>query len=347
MGATPWPVAEIHTVGELGDHLGLSSGQLQWFADVRSWERTATDEPLRQYRYRWIPTSGGSRLIEAPKGTLRHVQRVLLRTILNHVPIHDAAHGFAAGRSIHGFVAPHVGAAVLVKADLRSFFSSIRAGRVFALWRRMGYPEPVAHALTGLTTNAVPSAVLRRSPTPNPHLAMLLRGPHLPQGSPTSPALANLLAFHLDVRLSALAASFGAAYTRYADDLAFSGPASLQKRQAALLRLTDEIVGDEGFRLNALKTATAGPGRRHRLGGVVINTRPNIDRRAYDQLKAEIHDAVTNGPQAANRRGVIHFRAHLLGRINWVAELNPVRAERLHASFAQITWPDTSTSGID
>lgn len=344
MGPTPWPVPELHSVGELADHLGLAAGQLQWFADVRSWERIVADEPLRQYRYRWMSSSSGSRLIEAPKGTLRHIQRVLLRTILDEIPIHDAAHGFATGRSIHGFIAPHVGASMLVKADLQAFFNSIRAGRVYALWRRMGYPEPVAHVLTGLVTNAVPSAVLRRSPTPNSHLAALLRGPHLPQGAPTSPALANLLAFHLDVRLNALAASFGAVYTRYADDLAFSGLTSLRRRPTALLRLTDEIARDEGFRLNPLKTAILGPGQRHRLGGVVINTRPNVDRRDYDQLKAEIHDAVINGPAAANRRGVAHLRAHLLGRISWVAELNPSRAERLRDSFERIVWPKTTNA---
>lgn len=339
MGSSPWPVPSIGSLRELEERFGLSFGQLQWFADARSWERIVADEPLRHYRYRWVPSSSGSRLIEAPKGTLRHIQRVVLRTILHHAPVHDAAHGFVPGRSIHGFVAPHVGAAVLVKADLQSFFGSIRAGRVYALWRRMGYPEPVAHVLTGLTTNAVPSAVVRRSPTPNPALAMLLRGPHLPQGAPTSPMLANLLAFHLDVRLVALAESFGAVYTRYADDLAFSGPPTLRRRSAALLRLIDTIVRDEGFRLNPRKTAAVGPGQRHRLGGMVINARPNPDRRDYDQLKAEIHDAITNGPAAANRGGVEHFRAHLLGRISWVAELNPQRAARLRSSFDRIVWP--------
>ncbi len=341
MRATPWPVAEIDSLGDLAEHLGLSTGRLRWFADVRSWERAVGVEPLRQYRYRWLPSSSGFRLIEAPKGTLRHIQRVLLRTILNHVPIHDAAHGFHVGRSIHGFVAPHVGAPVLIKADLRAFFTSITAGRVFGLWRRMGYAEPVAHVLTGLTTNAVPSSVLRRSPAADHHLAALLRGPHLPQGAPTSPALANLLAFHLDVRLDAMARSFGANYTRYADDLAFSGAATLEKRQLALLRLAEEIVRDEGFRLNPLKTAVAGPAQRHRLAGIVVNARPNIDRREYDQLKAELHDAVTNGPVVANRRDNPHFRDHLLGRIGWVAELNPPRAERLEAMFDRITWDTT------
>ncbi len=344
MGASPWPVAELHSVGELADHLGLSAGQLQWFADARSWERIGADEPLRQYRYRWIPSSSGSRLIEAPKGMLRHIQRVLLRTILNHVPVHDAAHGFRAGRSIHGFVAPHAGEPVIIKADLQAFFTSITAGRVFGLWRLMGYAEPVAHLLTGLTTNAVPSPVLRSSPTPDHRLAALLRGPHLPQGAPTSPAVANLIAFHLDVRLAAMARSLDANYTRYADDLAFSGSTTLGRRQRALLRLTEEIVRNEGFRLNPLKTAVAGPGRRHRLAGVVINTRPNIDRRGYDQLKAELHDAVVNGPVAANRRGIPHFRAHLRGRIGWVAELNPPRAQRLQATFDRIAWLENDKS---
>jgi RNA-directed DNA polymerase len=71
---------------------------------------------------------------------------------------------------------------------------------------------------------------------------------------------------------------------------------------------------------------------------VVINQRPNIDRRQFDQLKAELHDAARNGPAEANRRGVVNFREHLEGRIGWVNELNSTRADRLRKVFDQIAW---------
>lgn len=352
MGPTRWPVAPLDTVRDLGEHLGLTPARLAWFADVRSLETSADDERLRHYGYRWVPTrTGGVRLLEAPKRQLRHIQRVVLRTILDHVPPHDAACGFRPGGSVHRFVAPHVGQAVVLRFDLRAFFASATAGRIYGLWRTAGYPEPVAHVLTGLTTNAAPPAVLQLLSTGADRSAARsmrthLAHPHLPQGAPTSPALANLVAHGLDRRLTGLAARLGARSTRYADDLAFSGPPSLGRRAPAMIRLVDAIVRDEGFTLNAAKTTWAGPGQRHRLGGLVINTTPNVDRRDYDRLRAVLHDAVHHGPTVADRHGVGDgaFRAHLLGRISWVAAANPARGDRLRATFDRIAWPEPSSA---
>jgi RNA-directed DNA polymerase len=328
--ALRWPVAPLADVRAVAEHLGLSMPTLRWMADVRALERTVTDEALRHYRYRWVAkSSGGARLIESPKPTLRHAQRTILRTVLDAIPAHDAAHGFRRGRSVRTFVAPHIGAPVLVGLDLEAFFSSISAGRVFGLFETAGYASEVAHVLTGLVTNAVPPSV---SDDPR-H-----RQPHLPQGAPTSPALANLVAWSLDCRLAGLAARFDARYTRYADDLAFSGGRSLARSAPALVRCATSIVRQEGLRINDAKTRVAGPGARHRLGGVVVNERAGIDRREIDGLRALLHDAARNGVAAANRRGVPDLRAHVLGRISWVASIDPRRGEQLRQQFERVDW---------
>ena len=70
----------------------------------------------------------------------------------------------------------------------------------------------------------------------------------------------------------------------------------------------------------------------------MVNERVNVDRREYDALKAILHDASVNGPAAANRHGVPEFRAHLLGRISWVASLNPRRGERLRERLERVDW---------
>ena len=136
------------------------------------------------------------------------------------------------GRSVHTHAAVHAGAGLVLRLDLRDFFASVPAARVFGVLATLGYPAPVARALTGLATNRAPVAVLAAmDPAPRPGLVAAryalerrLAAPHLPQGAPTSPALANLAAFSLDRRLTGLAAAFGLAYSRYADDLTFSGP---------------------------------------------------------------------------------------------------------------------------
>jgi retron-type reverse transcriptase len=152
--------------------------------------------------------------------------------------------------------------------------------------------------------------------------------------------LANLAAFRLDRRLAGLAASMALRYSRYADDLTFSGPAQLQRRRRRLEELIAEIASEEGFAVNTRKTALHSAGGRQSVCGVVVNVRPNVLRSEYDQLKAILHNAARHGPDSQNRAGVPDFEAHLRGRISWVASLNPARGERLRRRFAEIRWDD-------
>ncbi|HET7489332.1 MAG TPA: reverse transcriptase family protein [Acidimicrobiales bacterium] len=348
MGERRWPVVPLDTVRDLRDLLGLTLPDLRWLADVRGLERGAPEGPLRHYRYRWVPKGDGSgRLIEAPKQTLKHIQRVLLREILDRVPPDAHAHGFHPGRSALTFAAAHAGRPLVVRLDLEDFFSSVPAGRAFGVYRRCGYPEPVAHLLTGLTTNAVPSTVLAGAPRPLAagdldrwrRQARRLAAPHLPQGAPTSPAVANLAALRLDRRLAGLAGAAGLTYGRYADDLALSSPHRLPAGQVArLLDAAAGIAAEEGFRLNASKTTVRHAGQRQRLVGLVVNERPTIGRHEYDRLRAILHNAARHGPAGQNRAGHADFRAHLRGRVVWVEHVDPRRGARLRATFEQIDW---------
>lgn len=346
MGKRRWPVAELETISELGELLELDSGRLDWLADVRGLERSVSSEQLRNYRYAWLAREGAPpRAIERPKSMLKAAQRRVLREVLDQIPAHEAAHGFVAGRSARSHAALHTRAEVVLRLDLEDFFASVTAGRVFGIFRTAGYAEGVAHTLTALCTNVVPHAEWVALPRPSEpliaahwRLGRRLATPHLPQGAPTSPALASLAAFSLDRRLTGLAAAFGARYTRYADDLAFSGDASLRERAGRIAELVAEIARDEGFLLNAAKTRAMPRSTRQQLCGVVVNEHPNVPRREYDLLKATIHDAARNGPAAANRAELPDFRAHLLGRIAWVEQLNPPRGRRLRNRFSAIEW---------
>jgi RNA-directed DNA polymerase len=342
-----WPVAAVDSVPALAEALELSVGQLAWLADVRSLERTVTNAKLRNYRYRTLARGGGlPRVIESPKARLKEIQRWVLRSILDQVPAHDAAHGFVRGRSVAGHARLHVGRDVVLRFDLKDFFASIAAARVHGIFRTLGYTSSVAHTLTGLCTNVVPLAVwtdIARMATSAPvqsrfWLGRELATPHLPQGAPTSPALANLAGFGLDRRLTGLAAALDLRYSRYADDLTFSGSHQVRARSAALQRLVAQIASEEGFVLNRSKTLLRTAASRQSVCGVVVNAHPNVTRAEYDRLKAILHNAARDGPDSQNRDGLAHFDAHLRGRIEWVASLNPVRGESLRRRFGQIDW---------
>jgi RNA-directed DNA polymerase len=341
-----WAVPPIADIVELGEHLGLHVQHVRWYADQRGMERDAPDEALRHYTYRWIPKrSGGGRLLEMPKPMLRFFQRRILHEILDPIPLHAAAHGFRRGRSVATFAAPHAGHPTVIRLDLESFFASVSAARVVGIFRTAGYPDPVARSLAGMVTNTVPFAVRRTAPGPRVdddgrhrrHLTQLGH-PHLPQGAPTSPAIANLAAFGLDRRLGGLAATYSATYTRYADDLAFSGGHRLGRHQLQLVERVRRIVVAEGFRVNDAKTRVRTAGERQAVAGLVVNDHPQVPREEYDRLRAVLHDASVNGPAAANRAGHPDFRSHLLGRIGWVATGSSTRAAKLQRQFAAIEW---------
>ncbi len=340
MSGARWGVAELDDLRDLRELLGMTPWDLERFADVRSFERTARHEPMRNYRYRWIAKrSGGARLIEAPKPILAHAQRTLLRNVFDRVPPHRSAHGFVRGRSVVSAARPHVGADVVIRLDLDAFFASVPVGRVFETLCACGYHRAVAHKITGFVTNAVPPGVLDSAPSrPTRRVARLLRHVHLPQGAPTSPAAANLAAYSMDRRLGALAETFDATYTRYADDLTLSGGSELRRGIGRCLELARAIVIDEGLRINDRKTKVMGRAQSQHVLGIVVNEHLNVARRDVDRLRAELHDARLHGPAAANRRGVNDYRSHLRGRIEWVGQVNPDRAAKLLASFDQIDW---------
>lgn len=130
----------------------------------------------------------------------------------------------------------------------------------------------------------------------------------------------------------------GATYTRYADDLVFSGSRTLNEGADRLRATVAEIVREEGFALNERKSSFVTRAGQQRVCGIVVNERLNVPRREYDQLKAVLHNAERHGARSQNRAGVPDFRTHLLGRVAWVESLHPGRGARLRGQLARIDW---------
>ena len=342
--ARKWPVPPIESVAALAEWLGVDIGYLLWFADLKGLGYKERSSKLRHYHYRILAKDSGSiRLIEAPKQALKKVQQRILSGILDKVPAHSATHGFVKGRSIKTYVAPHVGQRVVLRMDLRDFFPSFRAARIQSFFRTLGYPEAVADLLGGICTNATPRDVWRQvrfagDPVQLWGVRSFYTQPHLPQGAPTSPALANLCSYRLDCRLAGLAKSVGVHYTRYADDLAFSGDERFKERVERFSTHVAAILLEEGFAVHHRKTRIMREGVRQRLAGLVTNQHPNIPRRDFDRLKATLTNCVRTGPESQNREAHPNFRLHLVGRVSFVEMINPVKGKRLRSVFDQIRW---------
>ena len=353
MGTPPARLGElsiraIPTEAALATWLGLTDGQLRWYADLTGRNRKHAEGPLRTYRYRWVPKPGGrARLLEIPKPRLKQIQRKVLDEILHKIPLHPAAHGFRPGHSVVTNATPHCGKRVVLRFDFADFFPSVPAARVVRIFRTVGYPETVARLLAGLCTTSLPAAVWAARPARpadgSDHPARTrFASRHLPQGAPTSPALANLAAFRLDRRLANLAAAVRADYTRYADDLTFSGGADLTRRTKRFAAAVAVVCAEEGFTLNFRKMRVMRQGGRQRVTGVVVNIRPNVPRTDFDRLKAILTNCVRHGPGTQNRENRADFRAHLAGRVAHVAAITPVRGRRLWELFDRIRWDEPS-----
>ncbi|HVJ85547.1 MAG TPA: reverse transcriptase family protein, partial [Caulifigura sp.] len=327
----------LQTPAHVAEWLGIPLGQLAWLSGRFFENHKPQSERGAHYHFRWIrKRSGGHRLIEAPKPRLKAVQEKILREILDKADAHPRAFGFIKGRSAVLNAAEHVAPYVLFKLDLENFYPSVRYARVVAIFRTLGFSRAAALWLARLTTSAVPSSMSFPGGDPyglNPYLSR-----HLPQGAPTSPALANMSAYGLDVRLTGLAKSFGATYTRYADDLTFSGSHKFAGGLRDFIPLAESIVRHERFVVNTSKRRILRRSGRQSVTGVVVNQHLNVAREAYDRLKATLHNCVKHGPSTQNRGAHPEFAAHLLGRVAQLSAINPAKGAKLKTLYERIDW---------
>lgn len=312
----------LRTERELAEWLGIPLSRLRWYTHDR-----AADTTWHYIRYAVPKRNGGERVILAPKRELKALQRKVLSGILANVPAAPSAHGFVPGRSILTNARPHAGRQVVLKLDLKDFFPSVTFPRVRGLFIALGYSFSLASTLALLCTEYDREAFDRDGTR-----YYISIGPrHLVQGAPTSPALANLVTWRLDRRLGGLATKRGFTYTRYADDLTFSGD-DLEAVHG-VRSLAQRIVAEERFAVNPAKTRIARRAARQIVTGLVVNERVATPRELRRRLRAILHNARNGDLAAQNRAGRSHFRAYLQGLIAFVHAANPAHAARLRASL--------------
>ena len=269
------------------------------------------------YRKVKIPKkSGGTRNLNIPSVNLKQIQRWILDNILYNIPISDVSNGFCRHKSIVTNASKHLNKECVINVDIKDFFPSIDQKRAYRIFRYYGYSKEVSLVFAKICTYKN----------------------QLPQGSPASPYLSNIACVMLDKRLNRLAQKYDAQYTRYADDITFSGKYGMGR----IISIIDQIIEDEGFHLNQKKTRITFRDQRQEVTGLLVNNSTlRVDKRYKRKVKQEIYYCLKYG--VSDHLDYINceksfYKEHLYGKVFYIKMIEPVEGERLIKTLEKVEW---------
>ncbi|MBK5719732.1 retron St85 family RNA-directed DNA polymerase [Dysgonomonas sp. Marseille-P4677] len=216
--------------------------------------------------------SGGYRTISAPNKTLLNIQRVIYKRILLSVNLNPASMGFRQNISVAHNAKAHLGNKQILKVDIVDFFGSIKKQRIIETFGKIGYPSNISEVLAELCT---------------------LEG-KLPQGAATSPTLSNIVAHEMDVKLVSIAQKNNLTYTRYADDLTFSGENIFFE---LIFSEINNIVREGKFIIQRKKTRFLTEKRRKIVTGISVSSGKKlmIPKAKKREIRKNVHYILTKG----------------------------------------------------
>ena len=289
--------------------------------------------------------SGANRTINAPVKGLKSILRSLNFVLQCMYEPHEVATGFVMNKSIVDNAKKHVGHHYVLNLDLKDFFHSFDRNRlkmsfIYEPFNLSGDREPLAFLLASLCTH--PFEIDGEVKTV------------LPQGSPTSPTLTNILCKKLDRRLNGLANRFGATFTRYADDITFSSPHNIYNDETFNKELKRIIEEDQELAINPKKTRLQKSGYRQEATGLIINDKVNVRRRYVKQIRMWLYcwekygyvkaEQIFKRDYIADKGHVKNMNAHLINVLDGKLEfLKMVKGEedgtyrRLKERFDKLT----------
>ena len=247
----------------------------------------------RHYRRHPVTIGSKTRVLTIPSGELKHLQRTLLTELFYQLPQLGCL-GHGRRRGVLWTLKRHERDSHLFHTDVKSFFPSVSAQRV----RR---------ALLGLKTTSAAAELLTQ---------LVTHDDQLPQGAPTSVAVADAVLYPIDLRISGLAAAHGLTYTRYMDDLALSGPGAVVTRFS---KVVVEYLEEDGWVLSE-KGGLYGPDESHRLLNAVVNRKPNVTRKYYDSVRGQLRRIARFG-----HRPQVRELDSLASKVVWIATVNQDR----------------------
>jgi len=304
----------LHTAEDLAKAMTISIGELRFLSYSRK------NSKISHYkRFQMAKKSGGYRLISAPMPKLKKAQHWILESVLNSVPVHPNAHGCVLGKSIKTNAIPHVGKAIVINQDFKNFFPSVTYARIKGVFLSLGYSNQVATIFSLLCSEP---KILDISLLGENYYAQ--RGERfLPQGAPTSPAITNILCKKLDFRLSGLANKYGFTYTRYVDDITFSGTHDSYTNITKLLKYSRYVVNSENFNLHPEKLRVMKRNAKQEVTGVVVNEKTNIPKNDLKRFRALLFQIEKDGIEGKYWTKGGHVLAQIDGYANYIFQIDP------------------------
>lgn len=301
-------------------------------------------------------SDGSVRYLSSPVYKLKEIQKALLVNFLSDpVLVHSGAFAYVRGRSAVQCARLHERAVWLIKIDLRDFFTYIDERRIYWTLLERGNSKFSSFLVARITTrsastsDSIYSHLPKRYKRNRRHLLSKKfsvgnkRLGFLPQGSPTSGAISNLVCFNLDNDLAAVAHKAGLSYSRYSDDIIFSSDQVFDRKNAeAILRQSIKKIRSRGFLLNAGKTRIIPPGARKKVLGLLVGDAGlRLPRETRAQIDSSLHFMAKFGIERHAKKVGHVSPAGLLkevsGRLVWAYEVNPAWATSRLVKLASIS----------
>ncbi len=308
----------LHTAADLAKAMDITIAELRFLSFSRK------NSKVNHYKRFQIPKkSGGYRLISAPMPRLKKAQLWILEEILNKVAVHDNAHGCVVGKSIKTNALPHVGKKVVINQDLKNFFPSITHVRIKGVFKSLGYSDQLATIFSLLCSEP---KIFNVSLLGKEYFAQ--QGHRfLPQGSPCSPAITNVLCRKMDYRLHGLAKKYGFEYSRYVDDITFSGQEEQLPKITAILKYSKAIVKEENFVLHPEKLRIMKRNARQEVTGVVVNEKTNIPKQSLKRFRALLFQIEKDGIEGKYWNKTDNVLAQIDGYANFIYQIDPEKGK--------------------
>jgi len=241
----------------------------------------------RYFTFNLTKKSGDIRIIHAPQKGLKMLQESLKIALECIMELNPAATGFVRGKSTVDNAIVHLGRKYIFNIDLKDFFPGIDQARI---WKRLQFPPFNLNETSGrlVLANVIAGLCCVKIETDREEKDGSLRRAIrcvLPQGAPTSPVISNIICQRLDFYLLAVAKRFNLQYTRYADDITFSGNYDIFEKGLPFYIELERIIKKENFRINTKKTRLQKQGYRQEVTGIIVNEKLNVPKRYIKQLR--------------------------------------------------------------